>query len=165
MTNRPPPPKLLILLGTFACALIAVSVLGGLAVLIRTSPEDEFASLHERYAYDAVSWEIKHLPSKALHKVSDLFREERLDQEGETQLLKHYLQLNAKIASLERELDSLPRPMLMQELQNSRAERREIENQVEGIMENHIGALLKEQFLTVSHRSFPTLTSCSRRFS
>ena len=125
-------------------------MVGGLAVLIRTSPEDEFDSLHERYAYDAVSWQIKYLPSKALHKISDLFREENLDQEGETQLLRHYFQLNAKIASLERELGSLPRQALMQELQNSRAERRKIENQVENIMEDRISALLKEQSLTVS---------------
>lgn len=149
LTNRP-PPKLLILLGTFTCALIAVSVVGGLTVLIRTSPEDGFASLHERHAYDAVSWEIKHLPNKTLHKVSDLFGEERLDQEGETQVLKHYFQLNAKVASLERDLGSLPRQVLMQELQNVRAERREIENQVEDIMEDRIAAHLEELSLTVS---------------
>ena len=125
-------------------------MVGGLAVLIRTSPEDGFDSLHERYAYDAVSWEIKYLPSKAFHKISDLLREENLDQVGETQLLRHYFQLNAKITSLERELGSLPRQALVQELQNSQAERRKIENQVEDIMEDRIGALLKEQSLVVS---------------
>ncbi|MBI1885846.1 MAG: hypothetical protein HYS09_05995 [Chloroflexi bacterium] len=137
-------PRLSLSLGLLA-ALVAVSAWGGVALMQREASGGAVARLADRYSYNVVRWEMRHFLGKVLYKVGHVFA--RGDSEADVNaIVERYFTVVRDIAALEQGRG----PVGAETLAEKRAERAQLENRVEDILEGRITRLLEEQGLTIS---------------
>ncbi len=128
--------------------LLAAVTLAGSALLIRgmapSSPADTAAS---RYSFNFVSWELRHLPEKWLYKFGNIFREEGSDDER----IARYFTLVDEINNLQSSGSDPSR------LKAAEAERVQLENGAEDIIEGRVTAVLRDEGLTMGPPPFTDL--------
>lgn len=122
--------------------LAGLAIWGGLLLLRETGPSDAIEAAADRYAFDLLTWELRHLPRKWLYELGHLRQSRDRAQEEET--LRRYFAAAEEIRRLER---SGSNPGLLEERKRERAA---LENEAEDILEARLGSFLKGQGLTIS---------------
>jgi len=131
-------------LATWLSAGLAVALcLGGSAVVSLA------IDLPEPDEFNVVRWELEHLPNKWLYLTGRLFGRDVSSEEGDERLVR-YLDLTRRIGDLAA-ADALG----VDAIARLRAEREEIENDVEAVVEGRITAVLEDAGLDSSLPLFP----------
>ncbi|MFQ5471628.1 MAG: hypothetical protein ACE5FA_01915, partial [Dehalococcoidia bacterium] len=129
--------------------LAAVVVAASIVLFIDSGPDDAAESAAEEHSYDIVTWEVRHMPQKWLYKIGSLFRggSDVSDEEA----LQRYFSLGETVLRLERDAPG------SDELSEARAERSELENRVEDVIEGRITAVLEDEGLALEPPIFSNL--------
>jgi len=133
----------------FLVFLIGLATAGGLYLFRETGPSDPIEAAADAHAYNVLSWEIRHLPTKWLYKLGHLF--DSRSQWKEEEILRRYFSLTREIRQLERDPEAGP------QLEAAQDQRSRLENAVEDILEGRITALLEEQGLVINPPLFSEL--------
>jgi hypothetical protein len=123
--------------------LIALAAVGAVALYRRTGPDDAAEAAAGEHGYDLVSWEMRHLPEKWLHKFQRLF-DGRSEGEGDD-VICSYLELRV-LADKGGE-----------EEKRSRERLQEIENDFEDVIEGRVTAVLEDEGLALEPPLFSDL--------
>lgn len=123
-----------------------------LAVAQPGPSRDLLADLTAPYRYNLVQWEFHHLVNKWLYLAGGLFRDHQMTRQEEDNLLAYYFALVEEINGLSRQVgeagaDAPDAASLRQQLIAKQAERQELENAVEAVIEGRVSAVLEDQGL------------------
>ena len=118
---------------TAVLLLTALAIAGGFALYRASGPDDAAEAAAADHGYDLVSWELRHLPEKWLHKIQHIFDGPSEDEAAEA--VCSYFQPAADDG------DRLP----------------QIENGVEDVIEGRVTAVLEDERLALEPPLFSDL--------
>lgn len=127
-------------------ALVAVAIAGGVVVLDASGPDGPLESTADQYGHRLWQWELRHFPEKWLYKIGGLVSGR--DAGDDDAALREYFDLTEEMAALTDDDTALVR---------LEAERADLENRVEDIIEGRATRILEEQGLTMGPPPFKDL--------
>jgi hypothetical protein len=137
------------LYGFVLACLVALAIAGGVVVFGRSGPDGPIAALGARYDYNIPAWELRHFLGKFLYGLGHLFDGGPSPAE-EDAIIRRYFRAGEEIEALDQALTERSAPEAQSRLAQVRQERRDLENQVEAILERRLSEMFREQGLTVS---------------
>lgn len=127
--------------------LAVLAIAGGVVLFGQTRPDSAAEAAGGRHSFNIVAWEFRHFPQKWLHEAGDLLTD---DDDGRTddEVIARYFTLMDEIERLERDDPASGA------LDDAEAERAELENVVEDIIEGRVTDIVREQGLATGPPPF-----------
>jgi len=125
-------------------SLLLLALVVSLASLVAAcaGSSDPLERLASPYGYSLARWEFRHVLNKWLYDVGGLFRHRPSGRQEQDRVLRDYFRATADLGLLNRRLAA--GESVREELARLEAQQRALENRAEAVIEERVGAVLKD---------------------